>query len=422
MNATVAITGAWRPTPGQFVDVTSGELTVDDADDEEERRLEQRVTDDQRETGEGCGLGAVADHDDEEAELTHRAEGEHAFEVCLAQRLDAAQQHGEHPERNDDRAPGFVQREDRREAGDQVDAGLHHGRGVQVRAHRCRSGHGSRKPEMEREDRRFAQRPDQEHHDRGIHHRAGRPDLEDVDDAGGSGIHGQQDDADEHHQTTERGHQQRLQSCTAAGGAAPVVADEQVGQDAGDFPEHHEHDDVVGEHQTVHRAGETEQNAGELAEFGGVVEEVPAAVQQHQRADAGDDEGEHPAQHVHMHGEVQTELRDPGDALERRRIPCEDLRRHHERVDECRCGNERGDRERLSSQPAHQRGENEGPHEEHSKEHDHRRLLNGSSALRGAGGQVCASLPGRASRLERNCSVRGGARGRSRAESAREVQ
>jgi hypothetical protein len=45
-------------------------------------------------------------------------------------------------------------------------------------------------------------------------------------------------------------------ACSAARRLAPRVieADQQVREDARDLPEHHEHDEVVGEDESVHRA------------------------------------------------------------------------------------------------------------------------------------------------------------------------
>ena len=130
--------------PAQLADVAGRELAVDHADDEEEARLEERMADEQGEAREGGIPRPEAEHDREEAELAHRAEREKALEVGLAQRLPPAEEHREDAERHDDRSPRGSDREDGRQSRDQVDAGLHHRRGVQIRAHRSRRGHGAR--------------------------------------------------------------------------------------------------------------------------------------------------------------------------------------------------------------------------------------------------------------------------------------
>ena len=162
------------PDAAQLADVARGELPVDHADDEEQRRLEQRVAEQQGEAGERGVPRAEAEHDGEQAELADRAEREDALEVGLAQRLESAEQHREHAERRSTigRHGGAIG-EDRREPRDEVDAGLHHRGGVQVRAHRGRRGHRAGQPEVEREDRRLAERAD-EHAARARHRRRAR--------------------------------------------------------------------------------------------------------------------------------------------------------------------------------------------------------------------------------------------------------
>ena len=120
-----------------------------------------------------------------------------------------------------------------REARDEVDAGLHHGRGVQVGAHRGGRGHRAGQPEVEREDRRLAERADQHQHERRIDDRAGGCLGEDPRDARRAGVHDQEHDADQHDEAAEGRDEQRLQRGASADGAAVVVADQQVRQHAG---------------------------------------------------------------------------------------------------------------------------------------------------------------------------------------------
>ncbi|MDQ0727439.1 hypothetical protein QFZ21_002439 [Microbacterium sp. W4I20] len=345
------------------------------------------------EAGESRGLRAVADHQCEEAELADRSEGEDALEVGLAQRLDAAEKHGHDAEGDDDRPPGSAEREDRGEPRDEIDAGLHHGRGVQVCAHRGGGGHRAGQPEVEGEESRLADGADQQHDDRGVDDRSGRGDLEYLADAGRAGIHHQQHDPHEHHQTAEGGDQQGLQRGSSADRTTSVMTDEEVREDARHLPEHHEHHQVVGEDQPVHRAGETEQHARELADAGRVVEEIPAAVQQHQRADARHDQGEDPSQDVHVHRQVQTELRNPGDGDVGRRA-VEDVGGAHQRMDECRGGNESRDDECLRPQPAHQHGHQQRPEEEDGEERQHIRGSLGARRPNGTGGRVSVQFTG----------------------------
>ena len=88
-----------------LADVAGGQLVVDDADDQEQRRLEQRVREQQGETGEDRVARAVSEDDGEEAKLTDGSEGEDALEVGLAERLESAEEHREDAESDDDRLP-----------------------------------------------------------------------------------------------------------------------------------------------------------------------------------------------------------------------------------------------------------------------------------------------------------------------------
>ena len=78
--------------------------------------------------------------------------------------------------------------------------------------------------------------------------------------------------------------------------AARVVADQQVGEDRGQLPEHVEQQQVVGDDQAEHRPGEGDEHGGEPAQPGVVGAEVAGAVDQHQRADAADQQHHQPGQ------------------------------------------------------------------------------------------------------------------------------
>lgn len=78
---------------------------VDDADDEEEGRLEERVREQQRDARECRVACAEARHHDEEAELAHGAVGEQQLDVVLAKGAPAADEHRERAEPDDDRVP-----------------------------------------------------------------------------------------------------------------------------------------------------------------------------------------------------------------------------------------------------------------------------------------------------------------------------
>ena len=79
--------------PGEPADVAGAGGVVDDADDHEQRRLEQRVRAQQRKAREHQVAAARADQQRDEPELADGAEGEDQLEVVLADRPPAGQQH-----------------------------------------------------------------------------------------------------------------------------------------------------------------------------------------------------------------------------------------------------------------------------------------------------------------------------------------
>ena len=158
---------------GELADVTGPGLVVDDAHHQEERGLEQPVRQEQGESGECRVGGAEAHHHGQEAQLAHGAVGQDELDVRLPQRPVAAHQHGGQAQAEHDRQPVRGVRESGGQPGHKVDPGLHHGRGVQVGAHGRGGGHGAGEPEVERHQRGFGDRTDQDEDDGGAHGPAG---------------------------------------------------------------------------------------------------------------------------------------------------------------------------------------------------------------------------------------------------------
>jgi hypothetical protein len=91
------------------------------------------------------------------------------------------------------------------------------------------------------------------------------------------------------------------------------VADEEKGKEAGQLPEEDQLDQVAGQYDSQHRAHESEQKSEEAwHRVGG--RHVIAGIEDHQKADAGDQHGKQPGEAVHPQGEVQAEGRQPLDA------------------------------------------------------------------------------------------------------------
>ena len=86
------------------------------------------------------------------------------------------------------------------------------------------------------------------------------------------------------------------------------MADQEVGEDSGQFPVDEELDEVVGEDETEHGAGEGDEYSGEAPQPGLGVAEVARAVDEDQCAHARGDEGHHQPEGVHVHPQAEREL------------------------------------------------------------------------------------------------------------------
>ena len=274
-----------------------------------------------------------------------------------------------------------------REAGDEVDAGLHHRRGVQVGRDRGGRGHRRGQPEVERHERALRDGPDEDEGDAPFAGDPGDRVRDELGDRGGAALDGQQYEADEHGESAEGRHGERLQRGTAALAAAGVVADEQVGEDARRLPEHEHHVDVVGGDEAEHDAGEGEEQGGEAAERGLVVAEVPGAVRQHERADAGDDEREQQGEPVEAEGQGDIERLDPLDPLGDD-APGDDLGEQGEQPAEHGGGEQGDDEEDPPADQPRQQGRQQGEGAEHDEAEEHspssRRNRPGSSVPDGS--------------------------------------
>ena len=300
--------------------------------------------------------------------------GEDELEVVLAQRLHAAQQHRDDRQRRDQRAPRLDVGEPGREAQHEVDAGLHHRRGVQVGADRRRRGHRRGQPEVERHQRGLGDRPDQHADDPGGHRRGGRGGAREVGhevrEPRGARRGGQHHQADEHRQAARRGDDERLHRRRTARPLVRVVPDEQEGEDGRQLPAHVEHEDVVGPDEREHRAGEGGEHPGEPPEPARALREVARAVQEHEGPDAGDQQREGGGQRVEAHRDVDAEGGDPRDLLGGR-----GAREHRGQLrqdpDEGRGGDQGQHRERASTEHPDQARRGQRRHRVRSHQHQH---------------------------------------------------
>ncbi len=88
------------------------------------------------------------------------------------------------------------------------------------------------------------------------------------------------------------------------------VADEQIGCDAGQFPEDEEHQQVARKDQAQHGAHKEQQIGIEAAEVT-VTCQIAARIDEHQRTDAADQQAKEQTQAVYLVGEIDIQRRRP---------------------------------------------------------------------------------------------------------------
>ncbi len=359
------------PHAGESAQVPGARGVVDDAGDEEQRRLEQGVTEDHDGGGQRRIAVADAGEQGEEAELADGAVGQDELQVVEPQGPPAAEQHRRGAEDHHDGPPDGYVGEAGSQPGNQVDAGLDHGRGVQVRADGCGRGHGVREPEAERPDRRFRQgtAQDQDHGHGDGEARSWRV-GDDRGDAVGARHLTDDQEADQHGQSAEGGDGERLECGATAVPLLAVESDQQVGEDRGQLPEHIERDQVVTEDEGEHGTGEGEQVSRESRQSRGVVAEVGGAVEQDERADARREQHHEFGERVQAQGDGDVVRGDPGPRPADRGargggVPL------GERPAGGGCGRQREDHEGARAEPPHQRAGARGEDEVADDERGH---------------------------------------------------
>ena len=307
-----------RAETGEPADVAGAGGVIDDSDHHEQSGLEHGVRAQHRQPGEHQVAAARPDHQRDESELADGAERQDELEVVLADGSPPGEQHGQQPQRDDHGSPRWRVGESGGHAGHQVDAGLDHGRGVQVGADGSWGGHRTRQPEVHRDDRRLGQRTDEyEHHP----HRRGDPRRGRRDQFGQQVRPGElpeEDDSDEHGQPARGGHQQGLGGRAPAGRPFGIVAHQQERQHRRELPEQVEHQHVVTDDQPEHGARECDEFGREAGQpFLGVpvaVVEVLGAVEQHQCTYREHQHAHDRGQRVEPQVDVHRELGHPVDA------------------------------------------------------------------------------------------------------------
>ena len=126
-------------------------------------------------------------------------------------------------------------------------------------------------------------------------------------------VDAEHDEPHEHGQAAGGGHHQRLQRRAPRGQPGAGVADQQVGQHGGQFPEDEHQQEVISGNEAEHRPGEGQELGAETAEVVVLVLEVAGAVDQHQRTHPQHQQGHDPGQGIHPEREFELQPGNPGD-------------------------------------------------------------------------------------------------------------
>ena len=187
--------------------------------------------------------------------------------------------------------------DDREEAGQQVDAGGDHGRGVDERGDGRRALHGVGQPDVQRELGALADRPGgQPEGEQRQHRLAQDAEGDEFDDFGvdggdveRAGAVPDQDQRGEQAEVAEARDDERLLGGGGGGGPVEPEADQEVGGRADQLPEDEQHEQVVGQDQAQHGGGE-ERHEGVVARDAAVALHVAERVDLDEQRDAGDDD------------------------------------------------------------------------------------------------------------------------------------
>ena len=210
---------------------------------------------------------------------------------------------------------------------------------MQIGRDRRRRGHGVRQPEMERELRRFGERPakDQQQRRQVIGRGLDRLlRLQDLADIVAAGDIAEDQHPRDHRKATHAGDGQRHARALPALGQVLPVTDQQEGRQRGQLPEDQQQQDVIRQHDADHRALKQHQIGVELPDrvFLG---QIVTRIEDDQQPDPEDQDPEQKAQPVDSKAGIQPDLRQPGD------IGGDDTAGHHGRdmqakADQCQRG------------------------------------------------------------------------------------
>ena len=283
-------------------------------------------------------VGAQAAGQEHQAQLRRGGKGQDALDVRGRQANQRAVQRSQRANDGDHQQRVGCQVVDRVAARNHVDAGRHHGGGVNQRARRRRSLHRLGQPGAQRQLRRLADRAQQQAQ---------------ADGCGGAGVecgrvgkylgvqHAvevgvDQEDAHQEAGVADPVHHERLGAGLGGRLAVVVVADQQVRTQAHQLPADEQHHEVVAHHQDQHRKDE-QRDGTEVTREAAVLVHVVDREHRDQKAEAGDHQHHQRRQRIdqegHRHREAAAGEPVVGLHLARRWID-QDLRKHPQRANE----------------------------------------------------------------------------------------
>jgi hypothetical protein len=275
--------------------------------------LKGRVVHHVEDRGDRAERAAEAQEQGDQAEMADRRIGEEAFDVLLEDGEIGAQHHRHHAGEADDPEPFIGSCQHGPEPRHQEHAGLDHGRRVQEGRHRRRRRHRVRQPELEGKLRALGEGAEQ-HQDqrrqvefvradevaRGQHH----VEIIAADDMA------DEENAAEQAEAAKAGDGHRHPRAIARADVVVPVADQQEREDARQFPEDGEKDQVAGQEDAQHRPHERQEEGVEPVHRI-LWRHVVAGVDRDEEADPADEDGEQPGESIHPQLEVDAKGREP---------------------------------------------------------------------------------------------------------------
>ena len=227
---------------------------VDNARDEEERPLIERVGQDADDNGQNCGFSSEGQQRGENAKLADRRVGKQRFHVPEPDGYDRADEHCDAAKNEERPQPEGMVAEGGMQAGQQVDSRLDHRGRVQIGAGRGGGRHGAGQPPVKGELGRLgecAQQDQDQDHGKERQFSQSRASDNFADHVAAT-LLPQENQPCQQREPSARGNDKGVAGAAAGGRRIVLVADQQVARNAGALPENEEGQQIVGPDQPQH--------------------------------------------------------------------------------------------------------------------------------------------------------------------------